>query len=109
MDSDSALPWALRAKPAVIAPLLAAHGAVEGAMVACGACFAAWAQERVPGVFNASATASTERGAAAYNCMGHGTGGTNFAVVVALRELLQNSYDAGATAVEVRSLSLAVS
>ena len=101
--------WQLRyQRPAAgavrAAALLAAGPAIEAAMDVCGGCFGAWAAERVAGVFNASAAASSERGAKAYNCMGHGwPNNTNFAVIVALRELLQNAYDAGATAVEARS------
>ena len=65
-------------------------------MDTCLGSFDAWVNEVEPGVFSASATVSAERGAPAYDCMGHGSGGSNFCVPVAAREMLQNGYDAGA-------------
>jgi hypothetical protein len=70
-------------------------------MSTCGAIFETWSAERECGVFNASATVSKERGPAAYNCMGHGIDGYNFAVIAAAREMLQNERDAGASLLEV--------
>ena len=71
----------------------------------CNTCFAGWAPLREPGVFNASGVASAERGAKAYRCMGYGElegeSSMLFAVIVAVRELLQNGFDAGGTMLSV--------
>lgn len=50
------------------------------------------------GVFNASDGPNVERGPTSYNGMGHGDS-EDYAVMVAAREALQNSFDAGATQV----------
>lgn len=64
-------------------------------------CFDSWANERESGVFNANSNISKERGASAYGQMGHGFSGNDFMAAVALREMLQNSSDAGATRLKV--------
>ena len=74
-------------------------GDVARAMDACRPIFDSWAEEREPGVFCASSAVSSERGPAAYD-MGHGLGNNRF-VATAVREMVQNSRDAGAKSIEV--------
>jgi len=66
--------------------------------------FASWACEVEEGMFNASSEVNSERGPTAYNHMGHGDD-EDYAAVVAVREMLQNSFDAGATRAHITHLA----